>query len=197
MGYINYGNKHHDTMPKRLFKGLAYYIAGTLINTWFVTVMTALSMKALIIKLFVGIAALFILDGLFFNYAVNAAKSDNDNIKYHSGKEDKFMSLKMALFAPLPAYIMYILLVLAKAGVFGNSALGVNGFNYYMLWNLYTVPWIGLITDGRTMETLNIWGLLGLLALLLTMPLTIIISYEFTRRDIDISERLVYGKKHE
>lgn len=193
--YIKYNNKKPDTLTIRLLKGWAYYFAGVFINMWFVTVMTALSMKALIIKLVVGVAALVIVNGMFFNYAYNAAKSDIEQINYHGMKEDKLMSLKMASFATIFGLIMYILLVLAKVGVFDGTKLGEYGFNYYMLANLYTVPWVGLFTEGRTMESLNTWGLLGLLLLFLTEPATIIASYEMTKRNIDFTDKLVYGKK--
>ncbi len=167
---------------------------GVIMNLWFVTVMTGLMMENIFIKLIVGIAAEIIVNGLFFNYAYNAAKLDRNLVKLHGMERDRFMSAKIAAFAPLPGYVMFIMLAAAKAGAFAGTSLGQYGFNYYIMLNLHTLPWIAMVTDGRSMEYLSYGGLAGLLLLQLLQPAVIVLTYEFTFRDIDVFTKLLYGK---
>lgn len=191
----NYSGTKPESFIKRLLKGWMYYIMGFVMNLWLVTVMMAMASDFLVVKFLLGIAALIVVNGLFFNYAYNAARRDRELIKFHGAKQDKKMSLKLALLVPIFGYIMYILLFLAKVGVFDGTVLGENGFNYYILLNLHTLPWIAMITDSRTIDCLTWGGMFGLLVIQLIEPITLVLSYELTLRDIDVKEIIFYGKK--
>ncbi len=191
----NYSGTKPESFIKRVLKGWLYYVMGFVMNLWLVTVMMAMASDFLIVKFLLGIAALVIIDGLFFNFAYNAARRDRELIKFHGMEQDKSMSLKLALLVPIFGYIMYILLFLVKLGVFDGTILGQNGFNYYILLNLHTLPWIAMITDGRTLEYLTWGGMFGLLLIQLTEPATIVLTYELTLRDVDVKEIIFYGKK--
>lgn len=193
---MKYGSNKPEGFPKRILKGFLYYFIGIVMNMWFVTVMTGLMMNNLFIKLAVGIAAEIIVNGLFFNYAYNAACLDRDLVKFHGMERDKYMSLKIALIVPIFGYIMTVMLGLARAGVFDGTILGERGFNYYILLNLHTLPWIAMFTDERSIEHLTWAGYAGIVFLQLIEPAVIALTYELTYRDIDIKEKLFYkGKK--
>lgn len=193
---MKYGSNKPESFPKRILKGFLYYIIGMGMNMWFVTVMTGLMMENLFIKLAVGIAAEIIVNGLFFNYAYNAACLDREQVKFHGMERDRYMSLKMALIVPVFGYIMTVMLGLAKAGAFDGTILGERGFNYYILLNLHTLPWIAMFTDERSIEHLTWAGYAGIVFLRLIEPAVIALTYELTYRDIDVKEKLFYkGKK--
>lgn len=192
---MRYGSTKPEGIAKRILKGLLYYIIGIVMNMWFVTVMTGLMMENLFIKLAVGIAAELIVNGLFFNFAYNAACLDRDLIKFHNMEKDRSMSVKLGITVPVFGYIMVIMLGLAKAGVFDGTVLGQNGFNYYILLNLHTLPWIAMFTDGRSMEYLTWGGYAGIVLLQLIQPAVIIITYELTVREINFLDDLMYKKK--
>lgn len=193
---MKYGSNKPEGFPKRILKGFLYYIIGVGMNMWFVTVMTGLMMSNLFIKLAVGIAAEIIVNGLFFNYAYNAANLDRELVKFHGMEHDRHMSLKMALIVPIFGYIMTIMLGLVKAGAFDGTILGERGYNYYILLNLHSLPWIAMFTDERTIDSLTWAGYGGIVLLQLIQPAVIALSYEITYRDIDVREKLFYkGKK--
>lgn len=193
---MRYGTNRPEGLPKRILKGLLYYIIGVVMNMWFVTVMTGLMMENLFIKLAVGIAAEVIVNGLFFNYAYNAACLDRELVKFHGMEKDRYMSLKMALTAPVLGYVMTVMLGLAKAGAFDGTLLGERGFNYYILLNLHALPWIAMFTDERSIEHLTWAGYAGIVFLQLIEPAVIALTYELTFRNIDIKEKFLYGKKN-
>lgn len=187
--------KKKEPFIKRLFKGWGYFIVGFIMNTWFCTVMITQMPKILLLRLLVGAAALFIINGLYFNYAYNAAKLDRDLIRYHNMEKDRHMSLKLALLVPIYSYVCYIILFIAKLGLFSGTHFGEYAFNYYILTNIHTLPWVSAVTDGRTMESLSWGGMFGLLIIMLIQPVVIVLTYELTLRDIDLSHILMYGKK--
>ena len=99
------------------------------------------------------------------------------------------MSLKIAIAAPLPQYICWILLLLSKLGVIKDI------FNIFIWCNIQSLAWVDLFTSGRTIDALSWGGLFGLLALMFVAPICIILTYECTIREFDIKAWLFYGKK--
>lgn len=182
-----------ESFIKRILKGWLYLLGGTMMNMWFCTVMVGVFRGSVLITLLVGIAAIVIVNGLFFNYSYNAGKLDRELIKFH-GKEKNFsMPVKMALLVPLPHYIMYTALILAKAGVIASS--GSDYFlSYYILANLHVLPWVSLFTEARTTDSLTWGGAAGLLLILIIEPAVISITYVCTLNSIDIKALLYYGK---
>lgn len=178
---------------KRILKGWLYLLGGTVMNMWFCTVMVGIFRGSLLITLLVGIAALVIVNGLLFNYSYNAGKLDRDLIKYHGKIKTLSMPIKMALLVPLPHYIMFIALMLAKTGVITSAASNYY-LNFYILANLHVLPWVALFTEARTTDSLTWGGAAGLLLILLLEPAVIYITYVCTLNSIDIKALLYYGK---
>lgn len=178
-----------DNFGKRALKGILWWLGGDFICVIFNMCMIALITRFMALKLFTAIASVIIMDGLLFNFAYNCAVRDRNLIRYHGVERDSKMSLKMALTAPLPAYILWIMLALSKAGVIGDI------FRYYILANMQCLAWVDLFTAERTIDGLSWGGLMGLLLLTLISPAVIIATYECVVRDIDIKQIFVYGKK--
>ena len=91
----NYSGTKPESFIKRILKGWMYYIIGFVMNLWLVTVMMAMASDFLIVKFFLGIAALVVVDGLFFNYAFNASRRDRELIKFHGMEQDKKIEVLM------------------------------------------------------------------------------------------------------
>lgn len=173
----------------RALKGMGWWLAGELICVIFVMCMLMFMMKFMAVKVFGAFACLIIVNGLFFNYAYNCAVRDKNLVKFHGAYDDKKMSLKLAVAAPLPQYIMWIVLLLSKLGIIGDI------FRYYVLANIQCLPWVDLFTSEREITALSWGGLFGLLVLMLAAPAVIIVTYECTIRELDIKALLLYGKK--
>lgn len=183
----------YSLMPEAA-KGWGYFLAGLIMNLWFCSVMIAVTKNYLFLKLLVGIAALVITNGLYFNYAYNCAKRDRDLIKYHGVTEDKNRAYKLAALVPIYSYVTYILLFLAKLGVFGNTQLGNYAFNYFVILNAKFVPWVNLFTEEIKMSNLTWGGMAGILLIILIEPLTIALTYKLTSAEVDVAQ-IMYKKK--
>lgn len=178
-----------ESFVKRMAKGWLWWLAGEFICVIFNMCMIIFITKFMAMKIFTAFASLIIADGLYFNFTYNTAVRDRNLIKYHGVKEDKLMSLKMALTVPLPQYAMWIALLLSKLGVIGDI------FNIYILANMQCLAWVDLFTESRVISGLSYTGLFGLLLLCILASVVIFLTYEITIRDIDIKQILVYGKK--
>ncbi|MDE7293769.1 MAG: hypothetical protein K2N72_05020 [Oscillospiraceae bacterium] len=179
----------YDSLPARAGKGLLWWLGGEFICVIFNMCMIPLLVRFMAMKIFTAIASAIIVNGLFFNFAYNCAVRDKNIVRYHGAERDRKMPLKMALTAPLPEYIMWIALLLSKLGIIGDI------FNWYIIGNMQCLAWVDLFTQGRDIGSLSYIGLFGLLLLILISPVTIILTYEITFRDIDIKALLLYGKK--
>ncbi|MCM1524658.1 MAG: hypothetical protein NC120_09405 [Ruminococcus sp.] len=178
-----------EKFAKRAAKGMLWWLAGEFICIIFNMCMLIFMTKFMAVKIFTAISSAIIANGLFFNFAYNTAVRDRNLIKYHDVGYDKKMSVKIALTAPLPQYVMWIMLLLSKLGVIGDI------FRYYIWANIQTIAWIDLFTSGRDIASLSWSGLFGLLLLMLIAPAVIIITYECVIRDIDVKALVLYGKK--
>lgn len=178
-----------ENFGKRAAKGMAWWFAAEVICTVYNMCMVLLMSKFMALKIFAALSSMIIMNGLLFNYTYNCAVRDKNLIRYHGGDYDKHMGLKIALAAPLPQYIMWIVLLLSKLGVIKDI------FNYYILANMQTLAWVDLFTDGRTIDCLSWGGLFGLLLIILVAPAVIMITYECTIKEVDLKAIFVYGKK--
>ncbi|MDY3792526.1 MAG: hypothetical protein SOZ56_08625 [Oscillospiraceae bacterium] len=181
-----------DTREKfgiRAAKGMVWWLAGELICIIFNLCMLVFMIKFMALKVFTAIASSLIANGLLINFAYNCAVRDRNLIKYHGVPHDPLMSVKIAIAAPLPQYVMWFVLLLSKLGVIGDV------FNYFIWCNIQSLAWVDLFTSGRTIDFLSWGGLFGLLALMLVAPVCIILTYECTIREFDVKAWLFYGKK--
>lgn len=91
-----------EKFAKRAAKGMLWWLAGEFICAIFNLCMIIFMTKFMVMKLFTAIASVLIANGLYFNFTYNTAVRDRNLVKYHGWQQDKKMSLKMALTAPLP-----------------------------------------------------------------------------------------------
>ncbi len=185
--------KKKENFFVRILKGWGYFIGGFIMTQWFCTVMLLVGRNSVLIKLFTGIAALMIINGLFFNYAHNAAVRDRDLVKFHGAEYDRTMPLKMSILVPLFHHLSWAALCLCKAGAIHWEQVNY-AFNYYSLLNIHTLPWTAVITEGRTLEYLSVPGLIGLLIIDLLEPATITLTYILTMKSVDLKS-FIYKKK--
>ena len=178
-----------ESRIKRVFKGWAWWLAGEIIAVIFTLCMLLAMRRFMLVRLFVGIASVFIVNALYFNYAHKCARADRNAVNYHKAERKPYESIAIAMWAPLFQYISWIVLLLSKAGAVSDI------FNYYILANIQCIAWVDLFTDGRTIDHLSAAGLVGLLAIVLIAPITIIITYECTYRELDLKALLMYEKK--
>ncbi|MBR4224786.1 MAG: hypothetical protein IKR73_08255 [Oscillospiraceae bacterium] len=173
----------------RIIKGWLWWLAGEFICLLFTLCMIMPMQRSLLLMMFTGVSSVLIVNGLYFNFAHNCAAEDRNAVKFHKAPYDRAMPVKLALLAPLPQYLMWIALLLSKAGVIRDI------FNIYILANIQCLAWVDQFTRERTIDVLSWGGLFGLLLLVLAAPITIIVTYELVYREIDIAAILMYGKK--
>lgn len=181
---------NREKFAVRAAKGMLWWLAGEFTCVIFNMCMIIVMIHFLAVKIFTAFASVIIMNGLFFNFAYNCAVRDRNLIKYHGVSDDPKMPYKIALTAPMPQYIMWIVLLLSKLGVIGDI------FNYYVLANMQCLAWVDLFTSGRTIADLSWGGLAGLLMLMLIAPAVIIITYKCTLLEIDVKALVLYGKKN-
>ncbi|MBQ5331045.1 MAG: hypothetical protein J6F31_07330 [Oscillospiraceae bacterium] len=178
-----------ESRIKRIFKGLGWWLAGEFITVIFTLCMVFAMRRFMLVRIFVGLASVFIVNALYFNFAHNCAKADKNAVNYHKAERKPYESVTIAMWAPLFQYISWIVLLLSKLGAVRDI------FNYYILSNIQCIAWVDLFTEGRTIDHLSPAGLMGLLAIVLIAPITIIITYECTFRELDIKSLLMYDRK--
>ena len=180
--------KKKEKFIVRAFKGIGYSLIGELLCLVCVSALIVPVRSLFIMKIILALAALFITLGLYFNWAYNAARRDRDMVKFRNMPYDKYMPVKMAAVGPVLSYICLIILILSYCGIIPDI------FNFYLLANIYILPFVDAFTSGRTLEYLTIPGLLGIILLVLTQPATIIASYILTYKDVDIVQLIFYNK---
>ncbi len=178
-----------ENFAKRAARGMLWWFGGEFICVIFNMCMLIFMSRFMAIKIFTAFSSLIIMNGLLFNYTYNCAVRDRNLIRYHGVPQDRKMALKLAAAAPMPQYIMWIVLLLSKLGVIGDI------FNYYILANMQCLAWVDLFTESREITALSWAGMAGLLAIVLIAPIVMILTYECTVREIDIKALLLYGKK--
>lgn len=174
----------------RILKGMGYSLIAEFMSMFLVLSMIAMKGMfggSVVLKVIIGLCTLVLTLGLYFNWTYNAAKRDRDAVMYHKIPYDRFMPLKMAVGGPIISILMYIVLVLSKIGLLPDM------FNFFLLANFFTVPFVDSFTEGRTIEFVSVWGLLGLGLLVLSQCAAIAVTYIVTYKDIDIA-KFMYKK---
>ena len=182
-------SKQKENIVTRCLKGIGYWFLGSFMCFFICSTTVVLMRSLLTLKIFISVCTLVITMGLYFNWAHYAAKRDKNAIKFHNMEYDKYMPLKMAVAAPVFPYIMLVMLYLSKAGVISDM------FNYYLLGNIWILPFVTMFTGERTIDAVPWAGILGITFLVLIQPLTIALTYIFTYNDIDIAKIIFYNNE--
>ncbi len=181
-----------ENFALRVLKGIGYGIISVIMCAFLVLSMIAVSAMtggAVWFKIVIALCCMIVTLGLYFNWAVKAARSDRDAVKFHGAEYDRFMPVKMAFLGPVVSYISLIVLILSKCGFIEDI------FNIYLLINMPFLPFVDAFTSGRTLEFLTVPGLLGLALLTFLQSAAIYVTYILTYRDVDVVSKVMYKKQ--
>lgn len=181
-----YYSRKKENIAARCLKGVGYWILGSFMCFFVCSATVVLMRSILTLKIFISLCTLVITMGLYFNWAHYAAKRDKNAVKFHNMEHDRTMPFKMAVSAPIISYVMLIMLYLSKMGVIPDI------FNYYLLGNMWLLPFVTMFTGERTIEAIPWVGILGITLLVLIQPLTIALTYIFTYNEVDIIKIIFY-----
>jgi hypothetical protein len=123
-----------------------------------------------------------------FNWSYNAAKTDEALNRQGTKPYDKFMPAKMSAIAGAIPLILYIILILSKAGVIPNF---LPIYTIIINWQL---PFRALFTAAKDVAEISILGMAGFGFLTLLIPAAVAITYVLVKRGVDFS-KYIYEKK--
>lgn len=181
-------SRNKENFVSRIAKGIGYWFLGEFMCFFMCLPMQVLMRGSIILKMFVAFCTLMITMGLYFNWAHYAAKRDRNAVKFHNMDFDGLMPLKMSIAAPIFSYIMLIALYLCKMGAIPDV------FNFYMIGNIWMLPFIKMFTDTTSIAGVSWFGMAGMTLLVLVQPAVIYATYVLTYKDVDIMKILMYKK---
>ena len=184
-----YISREKENFIKRSFKGIGYWLLGDFMCFIVCTTMLVLMKKFLMLKFMVALCTTILTLGLYFNWAHYAAKGEKNAAKFHNMEYDTYMTLKMALVAPIVSYVMLIILFLCKAGIIQETF-----FSLFLLCDIWILPFITLFTEETAISNISWAGVAGISFLVLLQPITIAVTYILTYRDIDVAKIIFYKK---
>jgi hypothetical protein len=181
-------NNRPETLFKRGLKGVGYLFLSQIL-TFFINVsFTALLSRFILLLIFACVCTTCITLGLMFNWSYNCAKTDEALDRQGSKPFDKFMPAKMSVIAGAIPLILYIILVLSKAGVIPNF------LPFYTILSNWQLPFRALFTASIDVADISIWGMVGFGFLTLLIPAAVAVTYVLVKRGFDIS-KYIYEKK--
>lgn len=180
--------RNKENFAVRCLKGVGYWFLGSFMCFFMCTITVMIMRGALILKVFVGFCTAAITLGLLFNWSYYCAKRDRNAVKYHNMEYDRLMPLKMSLTAPIFSYVMLIVLYVSKLGLIPDI------LNYYMLANMWLLPFLKMFTEGTTLESVTWGGMAGFTFLVLLQPAIIAVTYILTYKDVDVAKEVLYKK---
>ena len=138
---------------------------------------------------------LFFMMGVFvYNNLWNLGYKDNNMVRIGEKVEDKLKGLKIGFLSQLPAYVLFIVLVIGKTTFAKQFSIGL-----YSLLNphLHRALYILSGSDGGYFSEFGFCELLIIFALLLVLPLIAEGAYILGYKSILVGEKLIYKKNQE
>jgi hypothetical protein len=123
-----------------------------------------------------------------FNWSYNAAKTDEALDRQGTKPYDKYMPAKMSVIAGAIPLILYVLLVLSRAGVIGNF------LPVYSITANWQLPFRALFTSAVEIGEISIPAMVTFGILTLLIPAAVAITYVCVKRGVDFS-KYIYEKK--
>jgi hypothetical protein len=148
---------------------------------------TALLSRFILLLIFACICTLGITLGLVFNWSFNCAKTD-EALNRQGKPFDPLMPVKMSIAIGIIPIVLYILLIISKAGVIENF------LPLYTILSNWQLPFRAIFTTSVNVADISILGMAGFGLLTLLIPITCLITYIMVKRGVDFSEYL-YEKK--
>ncbi len=103
-------------MRKLLIKGVGYTICAQILS-FMLVFLCIIFLNNQIFSLIVGIAALFIQCGLYFNYAIDSAEKYRISTKNHKKNNMLIYPFVMSTGAAIPLFTMWVLLFISQNGL--------------------------------------------------------------------------------
>ena len=117
---------------------------------------------------------------------------DDTNVKYKGQRMDLWRGFRVGAFAMVPYFVLWLLLLMAKFGVFPQGYSQV-----YRLVNISFMPFINALTYNGDLVKTAVWRIVALLPMLLYVPVVCGIAYRLGHNQFSIREHLVFAKKKE
>ena len=117
---------------------------------------------------------------------------DDNRVASKRKAEDKWRGVKIAALANVPDILLFLLVILAKCGLFKNWPLAV-----YRFANIPFIPYLNWIVDTSVgdMAAISVGSLLAMGVILLYVPAVGGIAYLLGYKQISLTERITYKKK--
>lgn len=174
-------------MTKTFFKGTGYTLLSSLLSLMFIF-FSVLFLKNTIMMVIAGLCTLFILCGLHINYAYFEAKKHRSSDKPKKTVFKKNIPFVMGFGASLPLFLMWIMLMMSKAGVLPDI------FGVYKLLNQHFLLITSFTVNGTQVSDITALSAVLLLIASFIPFIPIIVTYYITYNEIDIRKKLFYEK---
>jgi hypothetical protein len=125
--------------------------------------------------------------GLVFNWSYNCAKTD-EALNRQGKVYDPLMPLKMSAIIGIIPLVLYILLIISKAGVIENF------LPLYSILANWQLPFRAVFTSSIDVADISVLGMIGFGFLTLLIPATSFVTYILIKRGVDFS-KFLYEKK--
>lgn len=129
-----------------------------------------------------------------FPYGIlwNQGDRDRNSVQFGHMREDKLRGLKVGLLAAIPSFVVYVLLLFSRLGLFWDKFILV-----FQIFHASFAPTVNAILQAQGHEVLAAadvgWGWILLLAFtVVVLPLICWVSYRMGYRQYSISEHLIY-----
>lgn len=137
------------------------------------------------------IFCLLILISFIYPNIWHIGTTDSNLVKFKHKKEDRLKGFKIGAVAVIPAYLLLIFLVVAKAGAVPDFPVVLYKFLNSSLYSLIEV----ILGSAVKVGELAVWRLILLFVLPLIVPAVSGIAYILGFKNFSIGEKLVYKKK--
>ena len=198
IGYEAYGTKSKDDEPVRLYihysadgedtKLEEYKEQGYTIQTH--PIKKIGKTNDIIISVVAQCFSLGIFIAFIYPNLWDMGFKDNNLVNTGHMKKDILKGLKIGSVAALPAFLLYLFLMITKSGLSADVPISL-----YRLMNSAFYPLIGIIANGSVVfKDLNVLRSLIMVIPILLIPLTAFISYYLGYKGVAIGEKLTYKK---
>jgi hypothetical protein len=180
-------NNRPETLAGRGLRGIFCLFISQVLTLFINLSITAFLSRFILLLIIACICTLGITLGLVFNWSYNCAKTD-EALNRQGKPFDPLMPLKMAIIIGIIPIVLYILLILSKAGVIENF------LPLYTILANWQLPFRAIFIPSTDIADISVLGIIGFGLLTLLIPATSAVTYIAIKRGIDFS-KFIYEKK--
>lgn len=150
--------------------------------------------KGVIVSFLTGFCTTGVVCGLLADYCLKFSTKVKDNVKYHGKPDTKNFGLVMGLFLMIPGLIMATVSLLAYVEVIPRNLCPL-----FFLFNTYFVPVVDIPIHGHigNPADYNVWAVVLMYVMQLSIPLTTAFTYKVGYNNIDVTEKIMYKGRDE